>query len=179
MRSLLPLVLAATQAAQKGTREAPADAEPAILVVRLVQGPGTVQRPGSRITTSLVVEVADGAGKLVPGAVVSLRLHSTGPSGKFSSGLTTDIVFTGQDGRASASILRWNKIPGAVELRLAAVKGRARAETSEHFVLSPDGDSPVVGTSYYQHSVRRKRILVLAVSAAGSMAAGLGLVRRR
>lgn len=98
-----------------------------IIQLKVVEGDGMVYRTGARAGRGLTVLVTDEAGKPVANAAVSFRLPDAGPSGLFSTGLRTEIVNTGADGRASVAGMQWNKTPGAVEIRITAVKDQARA----------------------------------------------------
>lgn len=98
-----------------------------IIQLKVVEGEGTVYRTGARAARGLTVLVTDEAGKPVPNASVSFRLPDSGPSGLFSSGLRTEIVNTGADGRASIAGMQWNKSAGPMEIRITAVKDLARA----------------------------------------------------
>ena len=98
-----------------------------IIQLKVVEGEGVVYRTGARATRGLTVLVTDEAGKPVSNAAVSFRLPDGGPSGLFSSGLRTEIVNTGADGRASVWGMQWNKTAGPMEIRITAVKDQARA----------------------------------------------------
>ena len=162
MKLLLLLLMPACLAAQA-------------LRIRVVESGGPVHLTGSRSSTPLVVEVTDEGGAPVQGAVVSFLLPSAGPGGTFSNGLTTDVVIAGADGRAAASSVRWNQTPGAFELRVTAGKGELRASAvSSRRLLPPAADSPAVA-----EGGRRKLILIVASVAAGSVAAGLAVGRRK
>ncbi|HEX8984848.1 MAG TPA: hypothetical protein VF767_05440 [Bryobacteraceae bacterium] len=103
-------------------------AQSALLEIRVIEGAGAVYAPESR-TPGLVVEVTDELGKPVPGAVVSLRLPDDGAGGSFANGLSSEILTTGSQGRATTSPVRWNRVPGTVEIRVTAVKAKLRAGT--------------------------------------------------
>ena len=103
-------------------------AQSALLEIKVIEGGGAVYAPESR-TPGLVVEVTDELGKPVPGAVVSLRLPDDGAGGSFASGLSSEILTTGSQGRATTSPVRWNRVPGTVEIRVTAVKAKLRAGT--------------------------------------------------
>ena len=103
--------------------------DPAILLIRIVEGEGTVYPTGSRATRGITVQVTDETGKPVESAAVSFRLPDDGPTGAFSSGLRTEIVTTGVDGRASVWGMQWNRMTGPLEVRITAAKGQARAGT--------------------------------------------------
>ena len=98
-----------------------------IIQLKVVEGEGVVYRTGARAARGLTVLVTDEAGKPVPNASVSFRLPDSGPSGLFSTGLRTEIVTTGADGRASVGGMQWNKTAGPIEIRITAVKDQARA----------------------------------------------------
>ncbi len=98
-----------------------------IIQLKVVEGEGTVYRTGARAARGLTVLVTDEAGKPVPNASVSFRLPDSGPSGLFNSGLRTEIVTTGADGRASVGGMQWNKTAGPIEIRITAIKDQARA----------------------------------------------------
>lgn len=163
---LAPMCLAAQSSADGG-----------VLQVRVVEASGPVHLAGSRSSVALVVEVLDDNGKPVQGATVVFRLPASGPGGTFANGLTTDVVQTGADGRASATGVRWSKTPGQFEIRVAAAKGQLRASAvSAHRVLAPAMDSPAAALSSGRS--RRKIVLIVAGIAAGSAAAGLAVGRR-
>jgi len=103
--------------------------EPAILLIRIVEGEGAVYAIGSRATRGVTVQVTDETGKPVVAASVVFRLPNDGPSGAFSSGTQTEIVGTGADGRANVWGMQWNRVPGPLEVRITAAKGQARAGT--------------------------------------------------
>jgi hypothetical protein len=92
--------------------------EPAILLIRIVEGEGAVYPVGSRATRGVTVQVTDETGKPVDSATVVFRLPQDGPTGIFSSGMPTEVVTTGADGRA-------NVVGHAVE-------PRDRADGSSH-----------------------------------------------
>ena len=98
-----------------------------ILQLKVVDGEGVTYRAGSRATRGVTVQVTDEAGQPVDMASVSFRLPDQGASGAFNSGLRTEVVITGPDGRASIWGMQWNKAPGPVEIRITAVKDQARA----------------------------------------------------
>jgi len=163
MKVLLLLLLPACLAAQA-------------LRIRVVESSGPVHVAGGRTTTPLVVEILDENGAPAQGATVSFRLPASGPGGSFSNGLTTDVVVARPDGRAAASSVRWNKTPGAFEIRVTAGKGELRASMVSARRLLPSAvDSPATASAGRS---RRKLILIVAGVAAGSVAAFLGVVRR-
>ncbi|HLH00049.1 MAG TPA: hypothetical protein VKX49_27310 [Bryobacteraceae bacterium] len=133
-----------------------------------------VYRTGARATRGLTVLVSDEAGKPVPNAAVSFRLPDSGPSGVFSSGLRTEIVNTGPDGRASVWGMQWNKTPGPVEIRITAVKEQARAGilSTQYLndVAAPEAGSDGVFKASH-HS--KTKWLVIGALVGGAAAAGM------
>ena len=103
--------------------------DPAILLIRVVDGAGAVYPIGSRATRGVTVQVTDEIGKPVDSAAVSFRLPDDGPSGTFSSGMRMEIVTTGPDGRANVWGMLWNRETGPFEIKITAAKGQARAGT--------------------------------------------------
>ena len=103
--------------------------DPAILLIRIVEGEGAVYPIGSRATRGVTVQVTDETGKPVESAAVAFRLPGDGPTGTFSSGMQTEVVNTGPDGRANVWGMQWNRVPGPLEVRITAAKGQARAGT--------------------------------------------------
>lgn len=103
--------------------------DPDILLIRIVEGEGAVYPVGSRATRGVTVQVTDETGKPVNGATVVFRLPEDGPTGTFSSGMPTEIVASGVDGRANVWGMQWNRVTGPLEVRITAAKGQARAGT--------------------------------------------------
>ncbi len=104
-----------------------AQGDPALLRIRIVEGDGAVYPIGSRATRGITVEVTDETGRPVDKTAVSFKLPDDGPTGSFPSGMRTEAVATGADGRASIWGMQWNRVPGLVEVRITAVKGQASA----------------------------------------------------
>jgi len=98
-----------------------------IVQLKVVEGDGAAYRTGTRATHGLTVLVTDETGKPIDMATVSFRLPDGGATGTFNSGLRTEIVTTGPDGRASIWGMQWNKTSGPVEIRITAIKEQARA----------------------------------------------------
>lgn len=152
-----------------------------IVQLKVIEGEGVVYRTGARATRGLTVLVTDETGKPVENAAVSFRLPDSGPSGVFSSGLRTEIVNTGADGRASVWGMQWNKTAGPVEIRITAVKDQARAGLISTQYLS-DALAPAAAAADGQgvftasHKGKTKWLLIAAV-AGGAAAAGMAFGR--
>ncbi|MGA3186216.1 MAG: hypothetical protein ABSF22_03830 [Bryobacteraceae bacterium] len=107
----------------------PAENNPAILQIRVIEGEGVAYPLGGRSTRGVTILVTDETGRPIEGASVSFRLPDEGPSGTFSSGSRMEIATTKADGRASAWGMQWNRTEGSFEIRITAAKGQARAGT--------------------------------------------------
>lgn len=146
----------------------------AILQVRVVEGEGAVHAPGSRSSRNLTVEVTDETGRPVQGAAVSFRLPEDGPGGTFANGLQTDLVITGEDGRASVRGFRLNRTAGPFQIRITVAKDRARAGiVSSQYIAAGEAAPPQ--TAVVKKKGRGKWIVLAAVAAgaAGGVAVGL------
>jgi hypothetical protein len=145
-----------------------------IVQIKVVEGEGTVYRTGTRATRGITVQVTYETGKPVANAAVSFRLPEEGSSGVFSSGLRTEVITTGADGRATVWGMQWNKMPGPVEIRITAVKDQARAGLVSTQYLSAAVDAKAGGEGVFSssHKSRTKWILI-AAAVGGGAAAGL------
>jgi hypothetical protein len=143
-----------------------------IVQLKIGDGEGVTYRTGTRATRGLTVQVTDETGKPVDMAAVSFRLPDGGASGTFNSGLRTEIVTTGPDGRATVWGMRWNKTPGPVEIRVTATKDQARAGIVSTEYLSDSAAAASGGEGVFKSSHGGHPWLwVAAVAAAG---AGVG-----
>jgi hypothetical protein len=149
-----------------------------IVQLKVIEGEGTVYRTGTRATRGLTVLVTDETGKPVPDAAVSFRLPEDGPSGVFNSGLRTEVITTGADGKATVWGMQWNKNSGPVEIRITAVRNQARAGLISTQYLSDSVAPKAGGEGVFSnsHKSRTKWILIAAGVGAGA-AAGLLLLR--
>ena len=151
-----------------------------IVQLKVVEGDGAVYRTGARASRGLTVLVSDETGKPLEHAAVSFRLPEEGPGGVFGSGLRTEVVNTGPDGRATVWGMQWNKTAGPVEIRITAIKDQARAGVISTQYLS-DALAPKAGgegTFSTPHKSHAKWILV-AVAIGGGAAAGFTLARSK
>ena len=149
-----------------------------IVQLKVTEGEGTVYRTGTRATRGLTVLVTDEGGKPVANAAVSFRLPEDGPGGVFSSGLRTEVITTGADGKATVWGMQWNKNAGPVEIRITAVKDQARAGLISTQYLSDSVAPKAGGEGVFSasHKGRMKWILIAAGVGAGA-AAGLLFAR--
>jgi hypothetical protein len=147
------------------------------LHLRALQGQGMVVAPGASSSRRIVVAVENAQGKPLAGVTVRFRLPAEGPSGHFASGLTTETVLSGPDGRASVAGIVWNAQSGPLAMAVACSSGPASAELEipieigQHSVKesnpSNPGRFPSVGSSSH------KWLLLAGVIAGG---AALGAV---
>jgi hypothetical protein len=120
--------------------QAQIDTVPAILRIRVVEGEGSIHTAGTRSTQAIVVLLTDEAGRPVDGASVSMRLPDEGPTGQFASGMRTEILVTGPDGRVAIRGIQWARAAGPVQVRITASKGEARAGIlSTQYITDPAG----------------------------------------
>ncbi len=169
------------------------NAQTSLLRVRAVGSGGAAHAAGSR-SAGITVEVTDELGKPVSGAVVTVRMPDDGPSGSFASGLSSAIITTGQDGRASTAPIAWNRLPGTAEIRITAISGKLRAGTIAAYSLSepapeaqaaapePEAYGPRIIVKQHPASVGRggvshKKWILIGVATAGAAVATLGLRR--
>jgi hypothetical protein len=141
--------------------------------LKVIDGEGAVYRTGSRATRGLTVLVTDENGKPLDMAAVSFRLPDDGASGTFGSGLRSEVITTGPDGRATVWGMQWNKTAGPVEIRITAIKEQARAGIISTQYLS-DSVSPKSGGEGVftaSHGHKWMWIAMLAAGAAGGGAA--------
>ena len=127
---------------------------------------------GSKSARPLAVQLTDETGKPLEAVAVSFRLPEEGPSGSFESGMKTEIVITGADGRAAAYGLRYNRITGPFQIRITAAKGdsRAGAICSQYIT-----DAPASKLEPGSRSGKLKWIAIVAAAAGGAAAAGLAV----
>lgn len=150
-----------------------------IVQLKVVEGDGVEYRTGTRATRGLTVLVTDETGKPVDMAAVSFRLPDEGASGTFSSGLRTEIVTTGPDGRASVWGMQWNKTPGPVEIRITAIKDQARAGIISTQHLSDTVAAKAGGEGVFTASHGGHKWLWLTAIAAGAVGGGAAFALSR
>jgi hypothetical protein len=153
-----------------------------IVQLKVVEGDGAVYRTGGRAAHGLTVLVTDESGKPVEHAAVSFRLPEGGSGGVFSSGLRTEVVTTGPDGRATVAGMQWNRTSGPVQIRITAIKDQARAGIistqylSDAVATQAGGEG---GSFTAPHKGRTMWILVAVAAVAGGAAAGFMLTHSR
>jgi hypothetical protein len=166
--ALTPLLIAA---------DPPATKRLTLLQLNIVEGEGGVHQAGTRSSEPLAIVATDELGRPVEGVAVSFRMPSEGPRGTFESGLPTEVLITGPDGRVVVRGIRWGRETGPARIRITAVRSGVRAGTiSEQYVASgtittgairaPNGPSV---------SKPRGKWIAIALVAAGAAVGGLVL----
>jgi hypothetical protein len=150
-----------------------------IVQLRVVEGDGVTYQPGARATRGLTVLVTDEAGQPVNMASVSFRLPDEGASGTFNSGLRTEVVTTGPDGRASVWGMQWNKTPGQIQIKITAVKDQARTGIVSTVQLSQTVVASAGGQGEFKASHGGHKWIWLAVAGAAAAAGGAGFALMR
>ena len=144
-----------------------------IIQLKVVEGEGVVYRTGVRATRGLTVLVTDESGKPVENAAVSFRLPDEGPSGTFNSGLRTEVVTTGPDGRATIWGMQWNKTAGPVPIRITAAKDQARAGVISTQYLSDTVAAKAGGEGTFTAPHKGHKWLWIALVAGAAAGAGM------
>jgi hypothetical protein len=149
----------------------------AILHLKAIDGEAAVYAPGSRATRGVTIEVTDETGRPVPGVSVSFQLPNDGPSGEFVSGSRTEIATTQADGRATVWGMHWNKLPGAVTLRITAAKDGVRAGMVVTMNIDASAPAAAAQTGKIGHSGHSK-LIYISLAVAGAAGAGLAMGMR-
>ena len=147
--------------------------------LKVIEGDGITYRIGARATRGLTVLVTNDTGHPLENVAVSFRLPDQGPSGLFTSGLKTEVVKTGPDGRAAVWGMQWNTSSGAVEIHITATKDQAHAGIIATEYLNNSlatGSAGSEGTFKASPGSRNKWLLVGAIVGGG---AGAGMVFAR
>lgn len=151
----------------------------AILQLRVIDGDGAVNAVGSRATRGVAVQVTDETGQPVEGAAVSFTLPPDGPSGTFGKDLRTTVVTTKADGRAEIWGMQWNKVPGPVEIRITAIKDKARAGVVCQQYLSDKVQARAGGTGTFEKTHHYRKWLVTGLLVGGGLVGGMAFARGR
>jgi hypothetical protein len=147
------------------------------LQLKVIGAEGAVHLAGSRSSEPLTIQVSDEVGRPVAGAAISFLMPGDGPAGIFANGLSTEILTTGRDGRASVEKIRWGHATGPVRIRITAMKSKARAGlvATQYVEARPDTDDLMSQGPSHSVSKPRKKWIAIAVIAAGAAAGGLVL----
>ena len=168
MKRLIAVALAATLGA-------PAR-DFAILNLRVIEGEGMVYAIGSRATRGITIEVTDETGQPVSDVTVSFRLPEDGATGVFGTGGRTEIATTKADGRAAVWGMKWNRTPGAVQVRITAAKDGVRAGLVSTQHLTDSASLVRVSKGESRRGLSKTLLFAFAAAGAGGGIA-LGMVR--
>jgi hypothetical protein len=137
------------------------------LNVLVVQGEGATNYVKSKTeATSLVVEIRDEKGRILPGARVTFSLPTVGPSGRFADGNQTFIAWTDSAGRATASGLAPNFQDGQFPINVTATFSDRKGSAVIHQMNSsatPPGGKVRRGRSW------KTPLIVVAVAGAAAL----------
>ncbi|MBM3782947.1 MAG: hypothetical protein FJW30_01240 [Acidobacteria bacterium] len=149
-----------------------------MLRIRVVDGDGAVHTAGSRSTQPLVVLLTGESGEPVDRAAVSVRLPEEGATGQFPSGLRTEVLVTGPDGRVSIRGIQWGRTLGPVSLRITASKGDSRAGVMATVQLTApsNGVTPAAVPPRRIESAPRGKWVVVAALVGAAAAGGVAAV---
>jgi hypothetical protein len=123
----------------------------------------------------LAVRVLTASGTPAAGAVAVFAFPAEGPSAVFASGLRTEIVTAGADGRASVAGLHWTDGPG--ECRLAVRATWNQAQGFFEWLLEAGAPRPAAVAA--RRSGSGAKWLWIALLAGGGAAAGGTAMRGR
>lgn len=126
---LIPLLVTAPLSAQVAQNPgAPGNLpESQDLQIRLVAGDSGSAPVNSQASSGFVVEVTTLDGAPVVDAAVAVRLPDAEPTGIFADGAHATVGYTDQSGRVRVPLVKWGNTPGAVAIRVTAVKGTSHA----------------------------------------------------
>lgn len=172
--ALAALIAVASLSAQPARDVSPT---PSVLNLQVVEGEGAIHPAGRRSRQPIVVQVQDETGRPMEGVAVSFRMPSSGPTGKFASGLETDLLITGPDGRVTVAGIQWGQTTGTARIRITAARAGVRAGTiTEQYIGSSEVQAGMISTPDGPSvSKPRGKWLTYTLIAAGAIAGGLAL----
>ena len=148
---------------------------PARISLVVVEGQGVTSGIRQRVSKDPVVMVEDDDHRPVPGVAVVFALPVSGTSGEFTNGSKNLAVVTDNDGRATASGLKTNQIPGKLQIYVTASYHGLRARTLiTQLVEAPAGTNAQVPQVQPSKSGSGKwKWVVLGLAAGGGAGAGI------
>ncbi len=113
---------------------------PTALNIDVVEGEGARARVRQRAGRDPAIRVQDESQKPVAGAAVVFTLPTEGATGVFGNGARTLTVLTDASGTASAQGLRFNQVPGKVQIHVnVSYKGLTARTNITQFSEAPAG----------------------------------------
>src|SRR5262245_2257611 len=129
LKSLLPIWLCYSISLGGLSSIAFAQNVPARIDLLVIEGEGVTSGVRQKVSRDPVVRVEDDDHRPVPGVPVVFALPVSGPSGEFANGAKNLTVITDNDGKATASGLRTNQVPGKLQIYVTASYHSLRART--------------------------------------------------
>jgi hypothetical protein len=147
------------------------------LAIRVAEGGGSVVSRNSSSAKRLAVVVTDSAGRPAENVTVTFRLPAEGSSGTFPSGLRSESLLTGRDGRAEVMGIRWNDSPGKAEVAVVASSGQRRAEATIPVEISATLAPAATGRGAKVRGPGNPKKWYVVAGLAGGALAGLAVLR--
>lgn len=139
------------------------------LRIKILEGDGQVFRAGQTSSKRVTVEIADASGQPASGVAVTFKLAA----GRFASGLASEVLLTGADGKATIYGIHWDEQPGPAAIEVVAVSGTLRAELEIPVeIAAATGGERLVATSGTS-----KKWLWISLAVAGAAGGGLFALR--
>ncbi|MEQ1884312.1 MAG: hypothetical protein ABL967_04570 [Bryobacteraceae bacterium] len=139
-------------------------AVPMMLNIVIVEGDGAINNIKQRVNREQIVQVEDENHKPVAGAAVVFFLPNQGPGGTYPNGSSSLTTTTDQNGRAFSRGIRFNSLPGMMQIRVTA---SFKGVTSTAVITQTN----VLGAAAIGLGLTAKILIGLAV-AGGAAAAG-------
>jgi hypothetical protein len=138
----------------------------------VVRGEGATGRVRQRPAQEPVVRVLDDKQTPVVGAAILFTLPTEGATGVFANGEKSVIVLTDSQGAAAAQGLRFNHVPGKVQIHVGvSYRGLTTRAIITQFSEAPEGYKAKSGGT-------GKVIAILAALAAGSAGGAVYALRK-
>lgn len=147
------------------------------LTISILDGEGALNDIRQRTAREPIVEVQDENHKPVAGAAVLFALPGSGPSGAFADGTQVFSTVTDEAGRAVATGLRPNSVPGSYDIHVTVHYQGSTAETTIH-QKNVSGQSSSSTTEEAAHGLSMKSVLIIVGVAAAAGAVGAILATR-
>jgi hypothetical protein len=143
---------------------------PTLLQIVIVEGEGAINNMKQRVNREPIVQVEDQNHKPVAGAAIIFFLPNDGPGGTFVNGSTTLTTTTNAQGQAVARGIRFNNLPGTMQIRVAAsLAGQtASAVISQTNVLGVAASGGSIGGIGLT-----TKLLIIGAIVGGAVAAGV------
>lgn len=137
------------------------------LEITIVEGDGAINNIKERVNREPIVQVEDENHKPVAGAAVVFFLPNQGASGTFADGTRSLTITTDAQGRAVARGIRFNRVPGQMQIRVTATSNgqTATATITQTNVAAAAAGGAAVATGL---SITAKVLIIVGIVAAGA-----------